>query len=279
MNLSLKNKTNIKFIMSGIKLLKTCLLLSVAIVLWSGPAVLAQKCALRIGAWESYPEEVTPDGGRLRTRKATVRGFTATATSQRSKKIFRGVPLMGYVYFENIPLGSYDITVRRVGFKTSIESHTFSCDYADNGFDFVDVLLFRGTPTQIVRSEPSKIPPRDPNKYTVIGDRNYIGTGSDNPLPTRAPRTISGGVLNGKAATLPKPAYPPAARAVRASGAVIVQVLINEKGDVIKATAAGGHPLLQPAAVEAAREAKFSPTLVDGVPVKVSGVITYNFVP
>ena len=81
------------------------------------------------------------------------------------------------------------------------------------------------------------------------------------------PKTISGGVLNGKAVSLPKPPYPPAARAVRASGAVTVQVLVDEGGRVASATAISGHPLLRSAAVEAARSAIFSPTLLAGKPV------------
>src|SRR5215203_1133373 len=92
------------------------------------------------------------------------------------------------------------------------------------------------------------------------------------------PKPINGGVLNGKAVSLPKPAYPPAASAVGASGAVTVQVLIDENGDVTSATAVSGHPLLRAAAVEAARGAKFTPTRLSGTPVKVAGVITYNFV-
>lgn len=92
------------------------------------------------------------------------------------------------------------------------------------------------------------------------------------------PKRISGGVLNGKAVSLPKPQYPPAARAVRASGAVSVQVLVDENGRVVSARAVSGHPLLRPSAVAAARQAKFAPTLLAGQPVRVSGIITYNFV-
>jgi hypothetical protein len=58
-----------------------------------------------------------------------------------------------------------------------------------------------------------------------------------------------------------------------------VQVTIDEQGDIVSATAVSGHPLLRAAAVEAARASKFSPTLLSGQPVKVSGVIVYNFVP
>ena len=103
-------------------------------------------------------------------------------------------------------------------------------------------------------------------------------TASTSAQNNQEPRQINGGVLNGKAISLPKPPYPPAARSVGASGPVAVQVLIDVNGEVISASAVSGHPLLRGAAVEAARAAKFSPTMLSGVPVKVSGVITYNFV-
>lgn len=184
-----------------------------------------------------------------------------------------------------------------------------------------EIIATMDEPPPAIPDKPSvvknTVPPRDPNKFTVQGDRNYsaanappsdykgsyntAGTGSDAGVPggggdsdsgsaappppppppakKEPPKTISGGVLNGKATSLPKPPYPPAARAVRAAGAVSVQVLISETGSVISANAVSGHPLLRPAAVAAARGAKFSPTLLSGQAVKVSGVITYNFVP
>jgi TonB family protein len=91
-------------------------------------------------------------------------------------------------------------------------------------------------------------------------------------------KPISGGVLNNKAIEKPQPAYPPIAKAARASGTVTVQILVDEEGRVVSANAVSGHPLLQQAAVAAARQARFSPTLLSGQPVKVSGVITYDFV-
>jgi periplasmic protein TonB len=102
------------------------------------------------------------------------------------------------------------------------------------------------------------------------------------PTPTPAPKItgpVSGGVVNGKATSLPKPPYPAAAKAVRASGTVSVQVLIDENGSVVSANATSGHPLLRAAAEQAARGARFSPTMLSGQKVKVSGIITYNFVP
>ena len=92
-------------------------------------------------------------------------------------------------------------------------------------------------------------------------------------------KTISGHVVEGIAGSLPKPPYPPAARAVRAMGPVEVQVLIDEEGSVFSAYAVSGHPLLRVSSVTAACKAKFRPTLLSGQPVKVSGIVTYNFVP
>jgi len=93
-----------------------------------------------------------------------------------------------------------------------------------------------------------------------------------------ASQVLDGGILNSKAVALPQPPYPAAARAVRATGLAVVQILVDEGGNVIQATAVSGHPLLRSAAVEAAREARFAPTMLDGKPVKFSGMVTYNFV-
>jgi Ca-activated chloride channel family protein len=99
-----------------------------------------------------------------------------------------------------------------------------------------------------------------------------VGTRKDAPV-------VSSGVLNGQAISLPAPAYPATAKAARASGMVSVRVTIDESGNVIAATAVSGSPLLQAAAVAAARQAKFTPTMLSGKPVKVSGAIVYNFDP
>src|SRR5678816_1571975 len=125
-------------------------------------------------------------------------------------------------------------------------------------------------PPKEISAKASDVPPVRRGVTTVIGssDSNAAapmpaGPGSGNivgaparvqiadeppppeapkPTPPRAP--ISGGVLNGKAISLPKPAYPPIARAAHASGTVVVQVTIDENGNVISARAVSGHPLL-----------------------------------
>jgi TonB family protein len=101
---------------------------------------------------------------------------------------------------------------------------------------------------------------------------------SDATPPRLGAKTISGGVLNGKAISKPAPPYPVIAKTARAAGTVAVQVLVDESGSVVSARAISGHPLLQNAAVQAARQARFSPTKLGGVSVKVEGTLTYNFV-
>src|SRR5215213_5125389 len=101
------------------------------------------------------------------------------------------------------------------------------------------------------------------------------------PPPSPGPRPIlkpvSGGVLNGTAIYLPPPIYPEAAKRMRTFGVVSVDVVLDESGKVVSATASSGPAILRDAAVQSALKARFSPTKLSGQPVKVSGVINYKF--
>jgi|SRR5215468_7360034 len=100
------------------------------------------------------------------------------------------------------------------------------------------------------------------------------------PMPAKKPTPppISAGIVNEKAIKLVQPPYPPIAKSAHVSGRVTVQVFIDENGDVFFAAALSGDPLLQAAAITAARQSKFTPTTLAGKPVKVTGVVVYNFV-
>jgi len=99
-----------------------------------------------------------------------------------------------------------------------------------------------------------------------------------NPDCKPAASSYGSTLLNGKALVLAKPAYPTLARAAKVSGTVEVQVIIDETGTVVAAQPLSGHPLLYAVSVQAARDSKFSPSIVDGKPVSIIGVIQYNFV-
>lgn len=238
-----------------------------------------------------------------------------TAENWGSDEKFTATSRSGMPYFTKLAGFDHFFSVKAPGYKTTQHLAMVHCGEGIAGKAIVSVYMWKGPSTQSVRMEDQTYdaPPyrgrygvKAPvvEKQTVIGDsdagtprRNVYtvsaepvkmvtGAGSDivNAMPPpveskRVTKTISGGVLNGKATSLPKPVYPAAARAVRASGAVTVQILVNESGSVISASAVGGHPLLRAPAETAARAAKFSPTLLSGQPVKVSGVVVYNMVP
>lgn len=109
------------------------------------------------------------------------------------------------------------------------------------------------------------------------------------PIPKPDPLSISlwrsqattqtPGLVAGKPKSIPKPPYPTSARPLRAAGAVSVQVVIETDGNVWSALPVSGHPLLRNAARDAACRATFTPTYVNGAPIRASAILTYNFVP
>lgn len=98
------------------------------------------------------------------------------------------------------------------------------------------------------------------------------------PSPAPKPmKPVSGGVLNGTAINLPSPTYPDGAKRMKIQGVVTVEVVLDETGKVISAQATAGPVMLRDAATQAAKRARFSPTKLSGMPVKVTGVINYKF--
>jgi len=112
----------------------------------------------------------------------------------------------------------------------------------------------------------------DTNKKSVV-----VSDNAPPPAPRPLLKPVSGGVLNGMALALPPPSYPDAARRMRQSGMIQVEVVVDENGKVISARALSGPTILRDVAVEAAYRARFSPTKLSGQPVKVTGQINYNF--
>ena len=91
--------------------------------------------------------------------------------------------------------------------------------------------------------------------------------------PVRLPSTV----LSGKAVVRKTPDYPSLAKQIKLQGSITVEVVISPEGRVESARALGGHPILAQAAVAAASGWRFQPTLLNGVAVRATGVITFNF--
>jgi len=158
-------------------------------------------------------------------------------------------------------------------------------DEPDTGSSVVNVArveepVVRRDRETVKASEPQP-PPKPAPDPTPLASSNKPPVSNASPTVSNstppATKPVSGGVLNGKAINLPKPLYPSGAKLMRASGVVTVEVLLNEEGKVISARAVDGITSLRQAAVDAARLARFSPTVLSGQPVKVVGFITYKF--
>lgn len=244
----------------------------------SGMSVRAQSnlCDLRINSYELMPgSRGRPVGDARGTAKNALTGITFS-----SKSIGRTV------YFSSLKEGTYRVFITRTGWKPASETVTLDCKQADSQ----NILCWD---IELIR-EPSFQRSGDGEREFAIVNV-AVGTGSDTdyarqqtcqyplPRPTMprifVTRTILGGVMNQRAISLPRPAYPAEAKDVNVSGVVTVQVLVDERGFVTSAVAVSGHRLLRKSAENAARLAKFAPITIENVPMKVKGILYYNFVP
>ncbi|MBX3293022.1 MAG: energy transducer TonB [Acidobacteria bacterium] len=85
------------------------------------------------------------------------------------------------------------------------------------------------------------------------------------------------GSLTGYATSQTRPVYPPAARTVRATGVVRVELMVDENGDVAEIQSVSGPVILQAAAKDAVRKWRFRPFTRDGQPVRATGFVSFNF--
>jgi TonB family protein len=118
---------------------------------------------------------------------------------------------------------------------------------------------------------------------TRIAHKTNVPVRVTSPRPPSTPvspsikANVLGEVMPGRAIKKAAPPYPPTAKAARASGTVLVWIVIGETGEVLEADVASGHPLLRDAALQAARQWIFSPTTLSGRPVKIRGLLQFNF--
>jgi TonB family protein len=127
------------------------------------------------------------------------------------------------------------------------------------------------------KTATSKNPQKAKNTKQVAKTKNKVTTSKNSGAPNQIVEEKENLEI-GKIVNLPKPPYPKTAAAVGASGTVEVSVTIDEEGNVVSAEALSGHALLRGHAVEAAKLAKFTPTLLNKKPVMVTGVLVYNFI-
>jgi len=115
----------------------------------------------------------------------------------------------------------------------------------------------------------------------VVGDAPGEVTSShpEDATPQAVPQRIrvSQGVMQGLLVSRVQPEYPADARDQRIEGAVVLKVSLDKEGNVANIQVVKGHPLLAPAAIEAVKQWKYKPFLLDGVPLEVESQVTVNF--
>lgn len=191
-----------------------------------------------------------------------VQDVKATLTNLDKKFKLKPEARIDSIIFNSLNSGKYKIETLKDGFQRRSKEINVDCSIADkDGNVFENLYLWKGN-----AKEETKV--ASDNRYKLVGRMD----GSEE-IKFQTDRNVENAALK-----LGKPSYPAAAKAVRASGTIPVQVTIDEDGNVISAQAVEGHPLLRSAAVKAARQSKFLMTLLSGVPVKVTGIINYNFV-
>ena len=119
----------------------------------------------------------------------------------------------------------------------------------------------------------NSVTPAEPSSSSAA-PANPSNTEDPNPA---AANTVSTGSLNSRATRRVLPVYPQIARNAAAAGIVRVYVTVDERGNVNEVAKSEGPTLLRGAAEDAARRWKFSPTLVAGKAVRLTGFIEFNF--
>jgi TonB family protein len=227
---------------------------------------------------------VAPDPKKIKERFFQGRIWVDTQDLQIVKARGKGVP-----EDKNNKYPIFETYREQIDGKYWFPTYTYSDDELtfDNGnvvrmrmlVKYSDFIVGRGkvTITEIGDAPTGSDKPEPPKLESKPKASPETQKQPETSGPTEAVAPTEGGILNSKATQLPAAKYPEEAKKTHAYGEVQVQVLVDESGKVSSAVAMFGPESLRQAAVDAAKLARFKPIVVDGVAVKVSGILTYNF--
>jgi len=157
------------------------------------------------------------------------------------------------------------------------ESYSYEYDTVGNWVKRVTTSRTPGLQNKEAAGDQVEVTYRTIKYYPPAGDFQVNGGVIPGGLPKNPDSQPS--ILGGKVLTRLEPVYPNAARAARIAGSVVVELTVDEEGDVLSARAVSGHPLLRETSLDAAWDWKFSPTIYQGRPIKVIGAIEFKFNP
>jgi TonB family protein len=145
-----------------------------------------------------------------------------------------------------------------------------------NGRDIYSIFVFRLLPVV-----DQKIISRlfDSFKLAEKSQKDKVAGPPPAPLPVPKDAVrVSGEALQASAVKKVEPTYPPDAKVARVEGPVRINVIVSKEGKVTEASVIDGPPLLHEAALQAARQWEFKPIKHSGLPVKIVGVLTFQFI-
>lgn len=214
--------------------------------------------------------------------------------------------LGGIWYFlssRNAANSNQNINVNTSAPNLNLETNTNADNSSSANFDFnanvntnTNANVNLATPTRTPTPTPTKTPEDDVNANTNsninLGNTNVMSrpspspgetpattpTPRPSPSPETTPANVNVGIMNSRASNLVKPAYPQTAKQMNASGQVMVQISVDEDGNVLSAKAVSGNSLLRSAAENAARQSRFNPVKINDRAVRATGLVVYNFI-
>jgi protein TonB len=130
-------------------------------------------------------------------------------------------------------------------------------------------------PAQPQGDRPVIVVGKNPTADSVAKNETPADAVDNKAVPGDGP--IEVGALTAYATSQTRPIYPPAAKTVRATGVVRVEVIIDENGDVAEIQNVSGPVILQAAAKDAIKKWRFRPFTRDGQPVRATGFVSFNF--
>ncbi len=118
--------------------------------------------------------------------------------------------------------------------------------------------------------------PRDASEPPEI--RQVLPAGVPGCIPAPSRVRITQAVMANRLLTRVEPVYPPEARSAHITGLVVVRIVIDKNGGVLNADYVSGPPMLVPAAIEAIKQWKYQPFLLNGETVEVETTVEINFI-
>ena len=177
----------------------------------------------------------------------------------------------GKLVFQKLSSGEYGVMAEKSGFNNSFFKVPLDCaSLGDGAMRGVKIPLWKSDDARVLKLEFENGSGR-----LVLRDPSQLKTPEF--VASLYGRIVDKGVISGNALRLARPEFPDAAFRANVRGSVHVMVTIGYDGLIESAEAIKGPQLLREAAESAARNSLFAPTFLDGTPVKVKGVIIYNF--